>query len=92
MCNEQMIMKGRTYSSFNVPTLNTHYFGTSDTADSTADLGVWCTYLKVQYYFQCRNGAGSKWPPVLKVWEQLSENRSKVGQKAYRQKAFVILL
>ena len=35
---------------------------------------------------------GSKWPPVLKVWEQLCDNHSQVGQNTYRQKAFAILL
>ena len=45
-------------------------------------------YLKVQQYFQCtcRNGAGSKCPPVLKAWEQFCDNHSKVKQKHCRQK------
>ena len=30
--------------------------------------------------------------PVLKVWEQLRENHSKVSQNTYRQKVFAILL
>ena len=28
-----------------------------------------------------RNGAGSKWPPVHKVWEQLSENEAEECKK-----------
>ena len=43
-------------------------------------------------WLSCRDGSGSKWPPVLKVWEQLCDNCSKVGQNTYRQKAFAILL
>ena len=45
-----------------------------------------------EMYFQCRDGPGSKWLPVLKVWEQLCQNHSKVGQNTHRQKACAILL
>ena len=48
-------------------------------------------YQKVRWYFLCREGLGSKWPSVLKVWEQLCANHSRVSQNTYRQKAFAIL-
>ena len=32
-----------------------------------------------------RDGVGSKWLPILKVWEKLCDSHSKVKQNAYRQ-------
>ena len=50
------------------------------------------THQKIPSYFLFRNESGSKWPPVLKLWEQLCKNHSKVSQNTYRQKAFALLL
>ena len=39
-----------------------------------------------------RNGAGLKWPPVYKVWEQLHEKQTNRMQKAYELHPLAILL
>ena len=48
-------------------------------------------YQKVWSYFLCRDGSGSKWLLVLKVWEQLCVNQKQTKPK-HGQKAFAILL
>ena len=39
------------------------------------------THQEVRYYLLVRDGAGSKWPPVHKVKEQLPENEVQVCKK-----------
>ena len=41
--------------------------------------------FKVRQYFLRMDGVSSKWPPVLKVREQLRDNQSKVRRNCYRQ-------
>ena len=40
---------------------------------------------KYSNYFFSRDWAGSKWCPVLKVWEQLQDKHSKVTQNSYQE-------
>ena len=39
-------------------------------------------YQKVRWYFLSRDRIGSKWCPVLKVWEQLQDKHCKVMQNS----------